>query len=98
LAPEQRVELAFGALDEIVPPDGRGAGVFLFVHSAGCELAMRIAVDARGTDVLGVELAGTGLNFQAGAKAVLNQATTMRRPVGLHDLLWQPTDLYHQRC
>jgi pimeloyl-ACP methyl ester carboxylesterase len=94
LAPEQRVQLAFGALDKIVPPDGRGAGVFLFAHSAGCELATRMAVDDRGTDVLGVELAGTGLNFQASAKAVLHQATTTRRPGGLHDLLWQPTDLY----
>lgn len=94
MAPERRVELAFGAVDKIAPPGGRGAGVFLLAHSAGCELAMRMAVDDRGTDVLGIELAGTGLTFQAGAKAILSQATTTRRPDGLRDLLWQPTNLY----
>ena len=92
--PEQRVALALGAVDKIAPPEQRGAGVFLLAHSAGCELAMRMAVDDRGTDVLGVELAGTGLTFQAGAKAVLTQSVTANRPAGLRDLLWQPTDLY----
>lgn len=93
-APERRVELVYGAVDKIAPPGARGAGVFLFGHSAGCELAMRMAVDSRGTDVLGIELAGTGLAFQPSAKAVLSQATTTRSPDGLRDLLWHPTDLY----
>jgi pimeloyl-ACP methyl ester carboxylesterase len=92
--PEWRVELAFGAVDKITASGGRGAGVFLFAHSLGCELALRMAVDERGTDVLGVELAGTGLNYHADAKAVLHQATLTRRPAGLRDLLWQPTGLY----
>jgi pimeloyl-ACP methyl ester carboxylesterase len=43
VAPERRVGLAFGAVDKIAPPGARGAGVFLFAHSAGCELAMRMA-------------------------------------------------------
>ncbi|MDT5288191.1 MAG: hypothetical protein QOF88_3080 [Mycobacterium sp.] len=92
--PERRVELFVGAVDKLAPPGGRGAGLFLFAHSAGCELALRMAVDDRGTTVLGVELAGTGLNYHPNAKAVLSQATTTHRPVGLRDLLWQPTDLY----
>jgi pimeloyl-ACP methyl ester carboxylesterase len=92
--PEQRVALAFGAVDKIVGSDSRGAGVFLLAHSAGCELGLWMAVDDRGADVFGVELAGTGLNYHADAKPVLSQATTTRRPAGLRDLLWQPTDLY----
>lgn len=93
-AAERRVELAFGAVDKIVGSGGRGAGVFLLGHSAGCELALRMAVDDRRTDVLGVEVAGTGLRYHPDAKAVLSQATTTRRPAGLRDLLWQPFDFY----
>ena len=94
MAPERRVELAVCAVDEIAPPGGRGAGVFLLAHSAGCDLAMRMAVDGFDTEVLGVELAGTGLSFQSRAKAVLSQATTARRPEGLRGLLWHPINLY----
>jgi pimeloyl-ACP methyl ester carboxylesterase len=93
-AAERRVELVYGAVDKIVGSGGSGAGVFLLGHSAGCELALRMAVDDRRTDVLGVELAGTGLRYHPDAKAVLSQATTMRRPPGLRDLLWQPVDFY----
>jgi pimeloyl-ACP methyl ester carboxylesterase len=93
-ASERRVELAFGAADKIVGSGGRGAGVFLLAHSAGCELALRMAVDDRRTDVLGVELAGTGLRYHPDAKPVLSQATTTHRPAGLRDLLWQPSDFY----
>jgi pimeloyl-ACP methyl ester carboxylesterase len=94
MLPERRVELAFGAVDKIAQPGGRGVGVFLFAHSLGCELALRMAVDERGPDVLGVELAGTGLSYHPDAKAILSEATMTRRPAGLRDLLWQPTELY----
>jgi len=92
--PERRVELFFGAVDKLAKQGERGAGVFLFAHSAGCELALRMAVDDRAADVLGVELAGTGLRYHPAAKVVLSQATMTHRPAGLRDLLWQPTDLY----
>jgi len=91
---ERRIELVYGAVDKIAQSGGRGAGVFLLGHSAGCELALRMAVDDRGDDVIGVELAGTGLNYHADAKPILRQATTTHRPAGLRDLLWAPTDLY----
>ncbi len=91
--PDRRVELAFGVVDKIVGVD-RGAGVFVMAHSAGCELGLRMAVDERRHDVLGVEVAGTGLRYHPEAKAVISQATTTSRPAGLRDLLWQPTDLY----
>jgi len=92
--PEKRLALAFGAVDQLVAPGLRGAGVFLVGHSAGCELALRMAVDERGADVFGVEVAGTGMNYSAEAKDILRQATAIHRPAGLRDLLWQPTELY----
>lgn len=91
--PQRRVDLCFEAIDRIVGA-ARGAGVFLVAHSAGCELALRIAVDERGVDVLGIELAGTGLTYHPDAHAVLREATSTHRPAGLRDLLWQPTELY----
>ena len=42
--PEQRVALAYGAVDKILGSNPRGAGLFLLGHSAGCELAVRMAV------------------------------------------------------
>ena len=91
---DRRVALAFGVVDKIVEPDARGAGVFLVGHSAGCELALRMAVDERGADVLGVEVAGTGQSYAESVKEILRHATATHRPAGLRDMLWQPTDLY----
>ena len=102
---ERRVELVFGAVDKILAggagsPAGaggaegaRGAGLFVMAHSAGCELGLRMAADGR-ADVLGVEVAGTGLRYRTEAKAVISKATLTSRPVGLRELLWQPAELY----
>ena len=92
-SPDFRVALAFGVVDKLVEPDGRGSGMFLMGHSAGCELALRMTVDDRAADVLGLELAGTGLRYDSAAKAVIKEATLTSRP-GLRELLWQPTELY----
>ncbi|MGH3674636.1 MAG: alpha/beta hydrolase [Mycobacterium sp.] len=92
--PGKRVAFAFGAVHKILGDGARGAGLFLLAHSAGCELALRMAVDERAADVLGIELAGTGLRYSPEAKAVISEATATARPAGLRDLLWQPTDLY----
>lgn len=92
--PDQRVSLAYGAVDRIMADSARGAGVFLVAHSAGCELALRMAVAERASDVIGLELAGTGLRYSPDAHAVIKEATVASRPAGLRDLLWQPTDLY----
>lgn len=92
--PAQRVDLAYGAVERILGSRSRGAGLFVFAHSMGCELALRMAVDARGADLLGIELAGTGLEHQAGARKVLalpNLADVRR---GLRDLLWRDSHLY----
>lgn len=92
--PERRVALAHGAVDKIVGDGGRGAGGFVLAHSAGCELALRMAVAESGSDVIGVELAGTGLRYSPDAKSVISEATVTSRPAGLRELLWQPVELY----
>ena len=90
--PARRVTSASQAVDKILGQQSRGAGVFLVGHSAGCELALRLAT-AR-DDVLGVELAGTGLRYSEAARSIISEATVNSRPAGLRDLLWRPTELY----
>lgn len=90
--PDRRVSAALRAAEKMLGTGSRGAGFFLLGHSAGCELALRMAIAAG--DVVGVELSGTGLRYTDEAKAIISEATVSSRPAGLRDLLWQPTDLY----
>jgi pimeloyl-ACP methyl ester carboxylesterase len=95
--PEQRVQLAYAAVDRILGERSRGAGVFLMGHSGGCELTMRMGTDTRaerGSDLLGIELSGTGRHYHPAARDMLKTATRDRRPSGLRQLLWQPETLY----
>jgi pimeloyl-ACP methyl ester carboxylesterase len=92
--PEQRVDLAYGAVDRILGQRPRGAGLFVMGHSGGCELSMRMAADERGADLLGIELAGTGRHYHPAAREILKTATRERRPAGLYELLWEPERLY----
>jgi len=92
--PEQRVNLAYGAVERILGQERRGAGLFVWGHSGGCELTMRMAADDRGADLLGIELAGTGRHYHAAAREMLKTATRERRPTGLRELLWHPERLY----
>src|SRR5690625_1451167 len=92
--PEQRVELAYRAVEAILGDRRRGAGLFLLGHSNGCELVLRMAADERGTELLGLELAGTGLRYQDAAQHAFRTARPGARPVGLRDLLWEPASLY----
>lgn len=90
--PARRVALAFGAVDKILADGPRGAGLFLFAHSLGSELALRMTADRN--DVIGVEVAGTGLRYRPEAAEILSTATLTRRPAGLRELLWEPAELY----
>ena len=71
--------VAFGAVDKVLGDGARGAGVFLLGHSAGCELALRMAT-AR-DDVIGVELAGTGLRYSDPRQGHHREAT-LTSPTG----------------
>ncbi|MCX2931582.1 alpha/beta fold hydrolase [Mycobacterium sp. CVI_P3] len=92
--PSRRVELAYAAVDAILGKRDRGAGLFVMAHSNGCELALRMAVDERGRDLLGLELAGTGLRQYPSAAMILKQATPTYRPAGIRELIWAPEELY----
>ncbi len=90
--PSRRVALTCGAVDKILADSPRGAGLFFFAHSLGGELALRMIIDR--DDVVGLELAGTGLRHQAETAEILDTATLTHRPSGLRELLWAPYDLY----
>ena len=94
--PEQRIALVYGAIDKILGANPRGAGLFLVGHSAGCELAVRLAADDRAerANVIGLELAGTGVQYDAAMAEIMKSATATGRPTGLREVLWQPAELY----
>ncbi|GAB89657.1 alpha/beta hydrolase [Gordonia rhizosphera] len=92
--PERRVDLAYGAIAGHLSGRPTGAGVFVWSHSIGCELAVRLAADDRGDRLLGLELAGTGLQHQPVAHEILGESERNAAPVGVRKLLWQPPSLY----
>lgn len=93
--PEQRVALASGAIDKVLGDSPRGAGMFLVGHSAGCEMAVRLAADDEAArSVIGLELAGTGTSYSDDTAEIMKAATTTGRPTGLREVLWQPAYLY----
>ncbi|MBF6336545.1 alpha/beta fold hydrolase [Nocardia abscessus] len=93
--PRRRVDLMYGAVEAHLDDRPRGAGVFLLAHSAGCELALRMAADERGRGLLGLELAGTGRTHHPEAQEVLwGPRPEGARPAGLGGLLWRPRRLY----
>jgi pimeloyl-ACP methyl ester carboxylesterase len=94
--PEQRVALTYGAIEKVLGELPTGAGVFLMGHSAGCELAVRLAADDRAGDatVIGLELAGTGTRYSEATAEIMKSATETQRPTGLREVLWQPAHLY----
>jgi len=94
--PERRTDFAFAAVDTFLKERDRGLGVFLWAHSAGCELAVRMASDPRGGDLLGVELAGMGRTHHPKVLAAMEE---WRRDPGrtrpnLRRALWDPPHAY----
>jgi pimeloyl-ACP methyl ester carboxylesterase len=91
---QRRVDLAYGAVDGILDARPRGEGVFIVAHSAGCELALRMATDERGSHLLGLEIAGTGVRHQPAARHILRRPELRDVRKGVRELLWQSADLH----
>ncbi len=101
---QRRVDLAYAAVGRLLEARAQGAGVFVLGHSMGCVLAVQMAGDERGADLLGLEIAGIGRHHHADAAAVLG--TRMLRGPGrdgpeldgtgtaVRDLIWGPDYLY----
>ncbi|MFD1814544.1 alpha/beta hydrolase [Rhodococcus gannanensis] len=94
---DRRVDLGFGAVERLL--DGRdvGAGVFVWSHSAGSELATRIAAGRRGIGgrkLLGLELSGTGLEYQPSVPSALGTSARDSPSDLVRELLWTPEHLY----
>jgi pimeloyl-ACP methyl ester carboxylesterase len=60
--PDYQVDLVYRLIDALLAGRPRGAGVFVLGHSMGCVLSIRLAADPRGGGLLGLEIAGTGLD------------------------------------
>lgn len=94
---ERRIDLIYAAIERHLGDRPRGAGVFLLAHSAGCELALRVAADDRGAALLGLELAGTGRLHQSVAQDILWDDKGPRPSAyGIGKLLWHPERLYSE--
>jgi pimeloyl-ACP methyl ester carboxylesterase len=76
---QRRVDLAYAAVGRLLKARAQGAGVFVLGHSMGCALAVQMAGDERGADLLGLEIAGIGRHHHADAAAVLG-ARMLRGP------------------
>ncbi|MCX5044250.1 alpha/beta hydrolase [Aldersonia sp. NBC_00410] len=90
---ESRVDFVHAARDAHLGDRPRGAGTFFWAHSVGCELALRCAIDDRDPSVLGIEIAGTGIEYSAEAAEVLGgpgRADSDR----VRNLIWRPENLY----
>lgn len=92
--PTRRVDLAYGTVDRILDGRPRGEGLFIVAHSAGCELALRMAGDERGSRLLGLEIAGTGRRHQPAARDILRRPELRDVRRGVRELLWQTAHLY----
>ncbi|MGW6117879.1 alpha/beta hydrolase [Nocardia sp. NPDC055165] len=92
--PQRRVDVSYAVIDELLGTSRRGAGVFIAGHSAGCDLAARMAADDRGDDLLGLELAGTGIHKRPDAIRIIEQIRATGNASGIRDLLWTPRGAY----
>ncbi|MEV5832668.1 alpha/beta hydrolase [Nocardia sp. NPDC052112] len=92
--PDHRVDTCYRTIDAILGSRPRGAGVFLLAHSAGCDLALRMAAEERGANLLGIELAGTGIRKHPEAERRIAQMMVTRDRAAIREMLWEPEYLY----
>jgi pimeloyl-ACP methyl ester carboxylesterase len=95
--PDERVvlfpqaALLLDAIDAFTSEHGCGAGVFLVGHSYGLKVALTMAADARGRDVLGIDGSGSGIRF---AFSFEDGARTAPVAEGDRGPAWGPANLY----
>jgi hypothetical protein len=53
-----------------------------------------MAADERADRVIGLELAGTGVEYHPATSEILKTTTATERPKGLREILWHRADLY----
>ncbi|MGW0027213.1 alpha/beta hydrolase [Rhodococcus sp. NPDC003383] len=101
--PERRVDAALAAIDAHLDSLDLGAGIFLWGHSLGCELTMRLAVEPRerwrraarrDRGLLGIALAGTGREHHADACGILGTEAQYADPKGVYGLIWAHPEIY----
>ncbi|MEU8896043.1 alpha/beta hydrolase [Nocardia sp. NPDC048505] len=86
--PRRRVRLMYDAYEAILGARPQGKGVFLLAHSAGCELAVRMAADPIGPHLLGMELGGSGAEPNLAAPPGPGRTPNVRH------LVWHPETAY----
>ncbi|MFI1293259.1 alpha/beta hydrolase [Streptomyces sp. NPDC020792] len=89
-----RTDVLYAAVDALLADRGRGAGVFLWAHSAGCQPALRMAIEPQGADLLGLELAGMGRDFHPGVHDVFEEWLRDNTRPGPRVNLWHPANAY----
>ncbi|WP_327319491.1 alpha/beta hydrolase [Streptomyces sp. NBC_01235] len=94
--PEQRTDFAYTAVEALLEGLERGVGVFVWAHSAGCELTVRMASDPRGAELLGVELAGMGRVHHPRAVRAMEEwrRDPSRARPHIRQALWHPPHAY----
>lgn len=95
--PWHRIDTCFRVIDALLDGRERGAGVFLLAHSAGCDLGVRMAADPRGDALLGLEIAGTGIEKFEDALRIIERMRATKNRSTIRDLLWQPEELYPEQ-
>jgi pimeloyl-ACP methyl ester carboxylesterase len=95
--PDERVvlfpqaALLLDAIDAFTSEHGCGAGVFLVGHSYGLKVALTMAADERGREVLGIDGSGSGIRF---ALSFEGGSRTAPLAEGDRGPAWGPTDVY----
>jgi pimeloyl-ACP methyl ester carboxylesterase len=86
---DSQVDLLHRALNVFVSERDVGAGCLLLGHSYGLKVAIGMAADTRGADLLGVEGSGSGLHY-----AFVPGRTSPQAQNGDRGAAWGPPELY----
>ena len=90
-----QADALYAAIEDFGRSHPTGAGCFLLAHSYGLKVALHMAADPRGAELLGLDGSGAGLRYDP---AQLERVRRAREPGGegpsMRDLYWGREDLY----